>query len=460
METGAAPPTRMQVSLKHRLQYALFRLTEEVLRILPAAACHCLGGCLGRLVGALSPKHRRIVTRNLRLATGMRGDDPELARLVRRTFFLNGANLVSATRTSVVPWEKIRDRFTVEGGEEVGAALTAGRPVVMILGHMANWEGMAHASRLFLPPGTGAFGFYRRLNNPLLDRLLLERRQRSGMVFFDRDENIHKVFAYLRTGKLVSMFSDQNAGHKGVIAPYFGKLTSCTGLPELLARRTRAACFAGSMTTTGPARWLIRFRTLDGNDTLTFMHAIETSLRHSLCDGFWLHNRWRVFRPAPTRFNIPKPVFLGLDQVTRPARLLVSCRGIRSGVAAAVAVLLETRADLEIVVADTGDLPPLPDTPRLRRVPFDRDTPPEQLAGQVARLDASEPTPFDGAILFDGDTNLATACRKAGLPAVVGITEHPAGNPWHATRRPGHDDDSWRALGEVLAREPSPANKP
>lgn len=448
----------MQVSLTHRLQYAIFRLTEEGLRFLPAAACHHLGGALGWLAWLVSRKHRRIVTRNLRIATGLPGDDPGLARLVRRTFILNGANLLSATRTSVVPWEKVANRFTVESPPTLASTLAGGRPVVMLLAHMGNWEGTAHATRLFLPPGT-AFGFYRPLENPLLDRLVLERRNRSGMTFFNRNESIHQVFAHLRTGKVASMFSDQNAGHKGVIAPYFGKLTSCTGLPELLARRTRAACFAASMTTTGPARWHIRIREIQGSDTLSFMAAVEESLRESLCDGFWLHNRWRVFRPAPSRFNIPKPVLLGADRVTRPARLLVSCHGILDGVGAALQELLEARADLELAVADGGRLPPLPDSPRLRRVPLDLDAPAKRLAREVRRLDATGATPFDGAILFDGNLPLARACRAAAIPAVVGITPRPARGPWHHTRRPGHDEASWRALGGILAREPGPAAK-
>jgi hypothetical protein len=189
------------------------------------------------------------------------------------------------------------------------------------------------------------------------------------------------------------------------------------------------------------------------------MAAVEESLRQSLCDGFWLHNRWRVFGPAPSRFNIPKPVLLGLQRVTCPARLLLSCRGIRSGVGAAVEELLDARPDLELLVADGGDLPALPDSPRLRPVPLDLDGPPAALAGQVRRLDAAGAAPIDGAILFDGHLALGRACRSAGLPAVLGVTPQPAKRPWHATRRPGSDEASWRALGQVLAREPSPARR-
>ena len=97
---------------------------------------------------------------------------------------------------------------------------------------------------------------------------------------------------------------------------------------------------------------------------------------------------------------------------------------------------------------DPGDLPPLPDDPRIIRYPWDREITGSHLEGFLERCDATHPVPLDFALLLDGNLEFARAAKAIGLRSIIGTG--PAGKPFTRSFPRPADAEGWRELAVKL----------
>src|SRR5207247_4207967 len=119
--------------------------------------------------------------------------------------------------------EKMATRIEAENLDFIHRELRAGRPVVLILSHLANWELFAH----ILPKYIGYVRnstIYQRLGNRFIDEHVRRVRGRAGVEMLDRKEGFGKSIKLLRGGVAIRTLRDQHAGDTRVRVPYFGSL--------------------------------------------------------------------------------------------------------------------------------------------------------------------------------------------------------------------------------------------
>ena len=279
-------------TLAHRLEFALFRAVEGLLGMASLETAAKVGEMLGLAVWALSSKHRRLVTRNLRIATAAEApDETAIHSMVRETFRRAGANMLGSQRAATLPTEVLREHIEFEGMEHVLKPVGEGRGVVLVWSHMGNWEVLA---QLIREVGGDIQGgpIYRPLENPLLDQLTVERRTQQGAVLFNKHDGFLGPAALLRQGGVVTVMTDQRAGGHGELCPFFGRLSSCTPLPALLARRTGSAMVTLSIITLSTGHWRLKMRPVpEKSKTPEVLRHLETAMRDQLTDVFWFHDR-------------------------------------------------------------------------------------------------------------------------------------------------------------------------
>ena len=441
-------------TLAHRVEYAVYRGLEGFLGLLPLDLVSLIGQGLGLIAWVASGKHRRLVTRNLRIATALSAPSPcDLRRLVRETFLHAGSNLLASLRAALMTPESLRDAIDFEGLEHLLTPTGGGRGVALVWSHMGNWEMLA---QLVPELGKGVHGgpIYRPLGNPLLDRLTVERRTQQGAVVFNKHDGFNGPAGLLRSGGVVSIMTDQRAGGHGELCPFFGRLSSCTPLPALLARRTRAAMVTLSITSLTPGRWRLRVLPVpDGARTPEVLKHLETAMRDELTDVFWFHDRWRIDRTRPLSFYTKESPTEPARLATAPTRLIATLPPGCADAAETLRRILEIRPDARIDVLDSGDLPPLPEDERIVRIAWDRDAPPEHLDGLLKRVDFSHPAPLDFALLLDGNPEVAQAAKALGLRSIIGCGV--TGKPWTRAFPTPKEATGWRELAEALAATPS-----
>ncbi|MCW1883611.1 lysophospholipid acyltransferase family protein [Luteolibacter flavescens] len=447
----AADETPKSPTLAHRLEYAAFRAAEGLLSLFSLETTVRVGQGLGVLAWALFPKWRKLVERNLRIATAADETPPdaaEIGRMVRETFRRAGNNLLSSQRAALMTPEELQAHIEFEGLEHLLEPVKAGRGVVLVWSHMGNWEVLAQLVKTLGPDAKGG-PIFRRLENPLLDELTVQRRTQQGAVLFDKHDGFNGPAALLREGGVVTVMTDQRAGGHGELCPFFGRLSSCTPLPALLARRTGAAMVTLSVFCVGTGRWRLKVRPVpDKARTPEVLTHLETAMRDRLTDVFWFHDRWRIDRVRPLCFFTKQVPTEAARTATVPTRLAVTLPAGRPDAVEVLHELLELRPDLRIDVLDSGDLPALPDDPRIVRFPWDREGPEIHAGAVVEQCGASHPAPLDFVLLLGGELPLALEAKRLGLRAIIGVAV--SGKPWTKSFPMPADAEGWRNLAGDL----------
>lgn len=440
-------------SLLHRLEFALYRGVECILSMMSIEDCVRLGRGIGSVIHACSPSYRRLVRRNLRIATALEGIDPaNLDKLVVETFRRGAANFLGTLRTEFSRTEELLERIDTEGLDILETTENKDRGFLIAMPHMGNWEALTRLGSTY-SSNRRYGGVYRPLQNPLMDDLTRERRTSGGAQLFSRKDGFHPPASLLRDGGVLVVLADQRAGGSGEVIPFFGKLTSCSPLPNLLARRSKARVASLSISSSGDGRWKLCMMPIDeGSNTPEIMSQLEAAMRLSLPDVFWFHDRWRTDRARPLSFFTK--VRPGVAEAASvPLRLILTTPPStpESQANALITTMLQLRPDLRVEWM-TSTARKSPD-PRVIIHSWDPSTPPEQIPGRLESIDMSHAAPLDGALIFDNDESLGRAARCMGLRAVIGLGV--SGKPWTGSYPAATTEEEWAGIASQLAWYPT-----
>jgi KDO2-lipid IV(A) lauroyltransferase len=168
---------------------------------------------------------------------------------------------------------------------------------VAVFGHFSNWELLGRLTTLFPQYRFGAI--YRKLSNAAVNRHFNKSRARLGVRLFDRQEEFWNAVAFLESGGVLGVLSDQYAGVSGTQMPFLGRMTSSSTLAAALAHRVNVPIVPIKISTTGFARWQVvvgqpipEGPSIDAT-TAAINHHLETQIRDNPADWLWTHNRWK-----------------------------------------------------------------------------------------------------------------------------------------------------------------------
>jgi lipopolysaccharide heptosyltransferase II len=426
------PATLTDPCMLDFIVYLLYRSGSAIASALPLPLLFVFGEFLGFCAWIILGNYRRLAQRNVTIAFGNEKSPRQLRRLVRRHFQRLGANLLCSVKLTGMPLEKMATRIEAENLDFIHRELRAGRPVVLILSHLANWELFAH----ILPKYIGYVRnstIYQRLGNRFIDEHVRRVRGRAGVEMFDRKEGFDKAIKLLRDGGAIGILSDQHAGDHGVWVPFFGRLASTSPLPALLAKRTRAALVGVAIYTDGRARWRVVISPAleDNQESVGSLSAktnqvIEQQIRRAPEDWFWVHNRWKTPRPNFLLARYKRGVYLPSDlsaQNLKPFRILIrSSNWLGDAVMSvpAVRAIKNGRPDTHITVAAPAKIASM--WKLVSEV--DAIIPLTGNSLVAAARSLRRQSSFDAAILFPNSLRVALESWLSGIPRRVGYRGH------------------------------------
>ncbi|MEY2544115.1 MAG: heptosyltransferase [Verrucomicrobiota bacterium] len=410
--------------------YLIYRAGFALIGLLPLRAALALGNALGFCAWLVLGQYRRLGFHNIDIAFGAEKSPREMRRLVRRHFQRLGANLLSGLKLAAMPLDQARANVQFENADAAHRELRSGRPVVLILSHIGNWELQAQ----MLPVAIGYVRnstIYQPLKNRYIDKHVRTLRGRAGVELFDRNEGFQKAIELLRGGGAIGILSDQHAGDQGLWVPFFGKLASTTSLPALLAKRTGAALLGSAIYTEAPGRWQISFtdRVDAPGDSVEAMTAkanelIATQIRRAPEDGFWLHNRWKTPRPNFLLARYKRGVFIPKNlppPQLKPFRILIrSSNWLGDAVMSvpAVRAIKKGRPDAHVTILAPKKIAPMwkliSEVDEILSLPNKSLFSATRLIGRQKR--------FDVAILFPNSLRVALEAWR--VPRKVGYRGH------------------------------------
>lgn len=304
--SGVSGPT-----LAHRAEYLLLRGVIGLSGLLGEGGSARLGSALGRFVYRPLGIRRDLVESQLRVSFPER-DESWIRSTASSSYAHLGREGLAMLRLAAASPEEVRARTEFEGLEPLQAAVAAGRGVVLVTGHLGNWEigGAALAVR-----GVPIDVVAQRQSNPLFDRLVVETRERLGMRVIPRGRATREGVRSLRSGRVVAFVADQDAKGAGAFVPFFGRLASTHRGPALLALRTGTPLFVAlGMVRTPAGGYRARIEEVvvdrDGEVddvvhrmTAAFTARLEAGVRAAPGQYFWQHRRWKS-RPPEERVPV------------------------------------------------------------------------------------------------------------------------------------------------------------
>lgn len=177
----------------------------------------------------------------------------------------------------------------------------AGRSVIYVMGHNANWEWAIPATAAVVPKLT-LHVVYHPLSDPGFDRVLKSMRARFGAVLTPMDQAPRAIVRMRGMVSAVILVADQRPRRRQ--HPHHTMFLNCdtaflTG-PERLARRLGLPVVFVDMRRVARGRdhlaaeWLCEDpqATSEGEITERFARRLERQIWHAPDDWLWLHRRW------------------------------------------------------------------------------------------------------------------------------------------------------------------------
>jgi KDO2-lipid IV(A) lauroyltransferase len=298
------------MKLSHRLICLAARAVFAAVDALPMRAVVRAGRVVGALAYALTSGPRRVVLRNMRAAFPEWAE--ERVRAVAREHFKRvGEGFAASVKLGGMEWKAIEALCEFHGHEMLNPSGKLPPPGMLVaLGHFGCFDLFAWATRLM--HGFRCMTTYRALNPPALDRLFQQRRERSGVKFFERrfDGARLREAVAPSDGVMLGLVADQRGSGKGLRMPFLGRDCSVAPTPALFALRYRLRLHVALCERIGIARWKLSLspeipthengRPRSVEDIMRDVNAVfEDCIRRDPANWFWVHDRWK--NPPPLR---------------------------------------------------------------------------------------------------------------------------------------------------------------
>jgi Kdo2-lipid IVA lauroyltransferase/acyltransferase len=300
-------------------QYVAARLAVAALTCFDADSTLPAAAAMGRLVYRLDRRHRQRAVANLRIAYPTL-DDAAIHVLARRSFE-HFSQLVAEVfhAPRMLHAESWSARITLGNLQEPIRLLNAGKPLILLTGHLGNWEVLGG---LLAVLGFPIAAVARPLDNRLVNDWLLGVRERRGLAVITKWNATERMLEVLDGGGALGFIADQNAGDRGLYVPFFGRLASTYKSIGLLALSREVPIVCGYARRVGPGcRYELGVVDAIHPDdwagrrdplyyvTARYIRAIEIMVRASPEQYLWMHRRWKS-RPAFEREGRPLPASL------------------------------------------------------------------------------------------------------------------------------------------------------
>ena len=297
---GRRPPG--EHTLADSAQYLALRGTVRALNALPWLKASQLGAAIGTLGFRPLGIRRSVVESQLRASFPEKSDE-EILRIARASYAHLGRTAIeTALLPSLTSARIVALVSRVDGWNVVEEGMRRGRGIILVTGHLGNWElGGAYLAARGVPVGA----IVRHMANPRFDQYLNQTRASLGVQVIYDDQAVRQTPRALREGRLVAFLADQGVlGLASTFVPFFGRLAKTPRGPAVFALRLDAPVVFGASIRQPDGRYHLTFERVEVISTgdregdtdaivARYTAALERWVRVAPEQYLWQHRRWR-----------------------------------------------------------------------------------------------------------------------------------------------------------------------
>ena len=290
-------------TIQHWLEYFALRIVIILIRILPHNVALGLGGFVGKILWHLGIR-RKVSRKNFELCFGEKYSRKESDRILSQSYADFCKSMVVFARLP-----KMRNRTQrfvhLENIDILKKLARDNRGALLITGHFGSWELFALA---LAEAGIKIDVVVGTQRNHIVDKFLVEYREKLGIGVIRVGVASRGILRSLKSGRMVAMLSDQDAGKSGVIVNFFGNRASTAAGAASFALKTGCPVVAGYIardstrsghTHTGFIRELKMPEPTDdkekdiSNLTQFFTDVIQEYIEKYPSQYFWAHRKFK-----------------------------------------------------------------------------------------------------------------------------------------------------------------------
>jgi len=279
-----------------------------IIKIIPARLIYGFARGIGSLGYIIAEKHRKIALDSLTIAFGKDKSAKEIEKIAKDCFTFLAKSVVELVFLMDQP-DLLRQRVDFTGKENLDNALSRGKGVILISGHLGNFPLMMAKISL---EGYKIAGIMRPMRDSRVEKIFLEKRKRLRIKIiytYPRNKCVSETIESLRNNELVFVLMDQNFGTGGVFVDFFGRKAATATGPVVLAQRTGAVILPCFIIREKDDRHKIIFDAplelqegRSAQETITIniqrlTNVIESYIRRYPAEWGWVHRRWKS-RPS------------------------------------------------------------------------------------------------------------------------------------------------------------------
>jgi Kdo2-lipid IVA lauroyltransferase/acyltransferase len=287
------------VRLKHRIEYAGFRAGMAGGRLLGERKGARVGAAAAAFGYTLGIK-RTVVESNIRLAFPDKSE-AWVREIAAESYRHLGREILMMLQLSWMSRDEVMARTRIGNEGPPAAEYATGSGVVVVTGHLGNWEVGAAAIAV---RGYRLAAVAKRASNPLFYNRIMAARARMGVEIIDFANATRPGLRALRDGKVLALAADQHAGRSGIWVPFFGRPASTFRGPALMALRTGAPLYLAITVKQPDGVYEVRLDPIDTTPTgdmeadvvrvtTEYSRQLEAAVRRTPGQYLWHHRRWR-----------------------------------------------------------------------------------------------------------------------------------------------------------------------
>jgi KDO2-lipid IV(A) lauroyltransferase len=289
--------------IRNALEFLGVRVLIAVLQSLSLNAGYALARGLAFLAYHVDRRHRIVAEQNLQIAYP-HWSTTQRTRVIKDVY-LHFCQMVieMAHLPRLLHVHNWRRYLELRNGKATIKALLSERPIVVVTGHLGNWEMAGYALALF---GFRSYAVARPLDNPWLDALVKRFRKKTGQELLNKNGDAGKMEQVLKNNGILCTLADQDAGPNGLFVPFFNKPASTHKAVALLALHHEALVMVAAARRVGEGlKYALDVETVidtrdlkdEANPVRALTEQYTAAWERLVCKSpeqyLWLHRRWK-----------------------------------------------------------------------------------------------------------------------------------------------------------------------
>ena len=261
------------------------------------------GKTLGRWAFFLLRDARKTTLKNLNSVFGKTKTQEQLRKIGLNVFENIGKNAADVARFPKLNLSKIDKMIDVKGLEHFHSAYEKGKGVIVLTGHIGNFELLAACLSL---KGYKVSVIGRDVYDPRLNTLLVKNRESVGLENISSSQDVRKAIKTLRTGTALGIVADQDSTRvKGIFVNFFGRAAKTPVGPALFHLRLGSPIIPIIILRNGTEKYkmlvkpALEFRPRGDKKkdieelTQRYTEILEQAIRDHPSEWVWMHKRWK-----------------------------------------------------------------------------------------------------------------------------------------------------------------------